>query len=119
MFREMLQLARPKLDLFLQALLIVAGHVSRFRKFLSHAVERPAQGVEFLEAAAGNPYVDFSVGYLFRGPDHPAHREHDATHSPYGNRQDDGENHGCYPSHQASITILKGSGGGDDRIDDR
>ena len=32
----MLQLARPKLDLFLQALLIVAGHVSRFRKFRSH-----------------------------------------------------------------------------------
>ena len=119
MFREMLQLARPKLDLFLQALLIVAGHVSRFRKFLSHGVERPAQGVEFLEAAAWNPYVDFSVGYLFRGPGHTAHRNHDAPHSPYGNRQDDGENRSRDPSHQASIAIRKSGGGGDDRVDDR
>ena len=85
--RQMLQLTGALLDLFLEMLLIVAGHVSCGRELLGHAVEARAQRVELFESAARNTHVDVAVGDSFGRSEHAADREDDAANRRHGNGQ--------------------------------
>ena len=61
MLGKMLQLPSALFDLFLEPLLVIAGHVSSRGEFGGHAVETGPQGVEFLDPAARDPHVHLAA----------------------------------------------------------